>query len=42
LIDAVEHAWTRAAKAVLAEKEKDWSEAFRQWNLVFNGEFPSR
>ena len=42
LIDAVEHAWTHAAKALLAERGKDWNEAFRQWNLVFNGEFPSR
>ncbi|WP_420475223.1 SMODS domain-containing nucleotidyltransferase [Noviherbaspirillum sp. ST9] len=42
LVDAVEHAWSHAAKALVAEHEKDWREALRQWNIVFNGEFPVR
>ena len=32
----------RATKARSAEKEGKTSEAFHQWNLVFNGQFPGR
>lgn len=42
LVDSVEYAWIHAAKALLAEQEKNWGEALRQWNIVFNDAFPKR
>jgi hypothetical protein len=39
LRDSVEHAYDHASAAVSAERAKDWQEAKRQWNIVFNGEF---
>lgn len=41
LVDSVEYALEHAAKAVIAETEKNWREALRQWNIVFNDAFPT-
>ncbi|MFZ2542073.1 MAG: hypothetical protein WAW75_09935 [Gallionella sp.] len=40
LLAAVEYAAAHADRAVYAESRKDWNEAFRQWDMVFNGTFP--
>lgn len=39
LINAVEHALAHSGRALIAEGNKDWREAVRQWNIVFNGGF---
>lgn len=41
LRSAIEYAADHANRAVHAEVRKDWSEALRQWNIVFNGAFPA-
>jgi len=40
LVAAVNYAADHAQRAVEAESRRDWKEALRQWNIVFNGEFP--
>lgn len=40
LVNAVDHALEHSNSALIAEKNKDWQEALRQWSIVFNGEFP--
>lgn len=40
LRSAVEYAADHADRAVYAESKKNWNEALRQWNIVFNGTFP--
>lgn len=42
VVKAAEYAATHASSAIDAELGKDHDEAFRQWNLVFNGGFPAR
>lgn len=42
LVDAATYAADHAARATKAEAEGDNEEAFRQWDLVFNYEFPSK
>ncbi|MFA7007135.1 MAG: hypothetical protein WC429_24065 [Verrucomicrobiia bacterium] len=39
LVGAVDHALDHARRAVIAQTTKDWREAIRQWNIVFNGQF---
>ena len=39
LINAVEHALAHSGRALIAEGNKDWREAVRQWNIVFNDDF---
>lgn len=39
LINAVDHAFIHASSALIAEGDKDFGEAIRQWNIVFNGTF---
>lgn len=40
-ISAVDHALDHAQRALAAEAGKNLSEAYRQWNIVFNGYFPA-
>lgn len=40
LRSSVEYAADHADRAVYAESCKDWKEALRQWDIVFNGTFP--
>lgn len=40
LVNAVDHALEHSNSALIAEQNKDWQEAHRQWSIVFNGEFP--
>lgn len=37
LASAVAHALEHSSSALIAENNKDWREALRQWNIVFNG-----
>lgn len=37
---AVQHAYDHAAKALQAEANRNLAEAYRQWDIVFNGYFP--
>ncbi len=39
---AIAHAASHARSALGAEAHSDMAEAYRQWNIVFNGRFPSR
>lgn len=39
LVNAVGHALDHSKWALMAEGGKDWREAIRQWNIVFNGGF---
>lgn len=41
VLSAVESARNHAASALIAEEKGQTAEAIRQWNLVFNGYFPS-
>lgn len=41
IANAAEYARDHAWSAILATQKKDIHEAIRQWNIVFNGEFPS-
>ena len=41
LLSAVEYAADHANRAMHAEARRNWSEAFRQWDIVFNGSFPA-
>lgn len=41
-LDHVNYATDHAALALVAETEGDIAEAYREWNLVFNGAFPAR
>ena len=40
LVSAVDYAAEHAQSAVEAQERKDWKEALRQWDIVFNGKFP--
>jgi predicted nucleotidyltransferase len=40
LVSAVDYAADHSQRAIDAEGRKDWSEAMRQWGIVFNGAFP--
>lgn len=40
LVAAVDYAADHAQRAVEAQEGKDWKEALRQWDIVFNGNFP--
>ena len=39
LIASVENSLEHSTKAIIAERNNDFSEAYRQWNLVFNYQF---
>lgn len=36
-----DYAYDHAYRAIYAEQDRDMQEAYRQWNIVFNGLFPS-
>lgn len=40
LVAAVDYAADHAQRAIEAESRRDWTEALRQWSIVFNGAFP--
>mgnify|MGYP000745878555 CR=1 FL=1 len=40
LVAAVDYAADHAQRATEAESRRDWTEARRQWSIVFNGAFP--
>lgn len=42
LVEAATYAADHSARAINAEVEGKFDEAFRQWDLVFNGHFPAR
>jgi len=41
LLSAVDYAADHAERAMYAQSRNDWKEALRQWNIVFNGDFPA-
>jgi hypothetical protein len=41
LRSAVDYAADHADRAVYAQSRKNWDEALRQWDIVFNGSFPA-
>src|SRR5690606_32670106 len=39
LLSQIDNSYGHALKAIIAESERKFSEANRQWNIVFNGQF---
>lgn len=40
LVSAIEYAADHSERAIDAQTQKNWAEALRQWDIVFNGTFP--